>query len=764
MKKSMTTMIKPAKIAEPGRTARLLSIGEHDDSRAAEDRGAVLMILALLITILLLCAGFAIDFGSWYNRAEEMQNAADSAALAGAAEFDLYKRADGTATDQAIGNTESRILDVLRQNGIEPSEDIIVDIIYPGELNNELGEVLVSIIDRNVDLYFATFVLDRFEIRRDATAKVDKCGNTCSNTLAIPRPFSAVNVTGSGDGFAPIYLGDRVYAINHHQFNANIVCLLAATGDPCPGYGTANDLGTPIFPAGSGYLSNSGSNAAYPANGWDPLYSDLITLHEIVGSRIYITGQTAGEVKLVCWETDLNPTHTNQTGGPCPSNGSESIANLSGRLLRNSNDQWANEIRNGAGAWFLPRFDVRGYGLSFIPDDGSDEGRIFVFTDDHKVHCRTSIDINQTCSGYATPKDTGLAFDGFPAMGGSIGNASFSDRIVDHDQKRIYTTVHYTPSHPQGGHGVMLECWDAQNDEICQNFPSASNRNSIAIHEAGDPDYFGGLSNRQGLGRLFFDRDHSRNIVGVCSMGKSSNTTASVDCVELDGDAYARPEFANLPGAALLLGTFHYHEGRNRLFISQSYPNQDSRASTVCWDFGDPDDLSAPTGFCGVMRPDTDTLNNRPGTEQANDYGYSSRGNCVYALGHQNRFYTFNAEMENECDEGRALTQLFPCTCFNGDQLWGSVIVDNLDPVNNPYDSFDVYIKEQEHDPVSDAIDSKDLLASAGVVDLSNISPDYPYVWLEIVVNVKLGQDPWSHPSTQPSVIVGYSDKPHLVN
>jgi len=756
MTNAAATMTNPTDIARPSMIKRLLNIGQ-DEGRTSEDRGAVLMILALLITVLLLCAGFAIDFGSWYNRAEELQNAADSAALAGAAEFDLYRAADGSATDAAIGNTESRVLDVLRQNGIEPSDDILIDIIYPGELDNGLGEVLVSVIDRDVDLYFATFVLDRFEIRRDATAKVDKCGNTCSNTLAIPKPFSAVNVTGSGDGFAPIYLGDRVYAINHHQFDANIVCLVAATGDVCPGYGTANNLGTPIMPAGTGWLSNNGTNRSYPANGWDPMYSDIITQHEIVGSRIYVLGQTAGQVKLVCWETDLNPTHTNQTGGPCPGQGNVNIASLDGRTVRDSNDAFVNSLRSNS-SHFVTFLESRGYGISFIPDDGSDEGRIFVFTDDHKVHCRLSTDITQNCTNYLTAKQTGLGLDGFPAMGGTMGTAAFSDRVIDADTKRIYTTRHYTPGHPQGNHGVMLECWDAKFNRICENFP-----NSHPIHAPGDPDYNDGLWNRWRVGRLFFDRDHSGNITGVCSMGSSGPNTAQADCLELDGDEYTF-DFSTLPGSSSLLGTFHYHEGKNRLFISQSYPDTGGRASTVCWDFGDPEDMSAPTGYCGQMRPDTDTVNNWPGIEESEDYGYSSRGNCVYALGHQNRFYTFNAEMENECDEGRALTQLFPCTCFNGDQLWGSVIVDNLDPTNNPYDSFEVFIKEEEHDPVSDAIDSKDLLASAGVVDLSNISPDYPYVWLEIVVNVKLGQDPWSHPSTQPSVIVGYSDKPHLVN
>ncbi|MCU1453945.1 MAG: hypothetical protein JWN46_2091 [Acidimicrobiales bacterium] len=60
----------------------------HDRSRQRKGRapgehGYVLVMFALLLVPLLLFVGLAVDVGSWYNRASEIQRAADAAALAG---------------------------------------------------------------------------------------------------------------------------------------------------------------------------------------------------------------------------------------------------------------------------------------------------------------------------------------------------------------------------------------------------------------------------------------------------------------------------------------------------------------------------------------------------------------------------------------------------------------------------------------------------------------------------------------------------------
>src|SRR5579862_7072587 len=54
-------------------------------SRARRDqRGIVLVWMALTLVILLMFAGFMVDLGAWYTQSQTLQQAADAAALAGA--------------------------------------------------------------------------------------------------------------------------------------------------------------------------------------------------------------------------------------------------------------------------------------------------------------------------------------------------------------------------------------------------------------------------------------------------------------------------------------------------------------------------------------------------------------------------------------------------------------------------------------------------------------------------------------------------------
>ena len=51
--------------------------------RGRRDKGYILVQFALLLVPLLLMVGFSVDVGYWYNRASDIQKAADAAALAG---------------------------------------------------------------------------------------------------------------------------------------------------------------------------------------------------------------------------------------------------------------------------------------------------------------------------------------------------------------------------------------------------------------------------------------------------------------------------------------------------------------------------------------------------------------------------------------------------------------------------------------------------------------------------------------------------------
>ena len=99
------------------------------------DRGATIVLVALMLAALLGIAALAIDVGMLYNARAEAQRAADAAALAGAGSL-LAVPDDERARSIAIefGN-ENRVqgdpVEVL-------DEDVDVDLVFPGGLQRHL--------------------------------------------------------------------------------------------------------------------------------------------------------------------------------------------------------------------------------------------------------------------------------------------------------------------------------------------------------------------------------------------------------------------------------------------------------------------------------------------------------------------------------------------------------------------------------------------------------------------------------------------------
>jgi hypothetical protein len=74
------------------------------ESLRHREHGFVLVTFALLLVPLLLMVGFAVDVGSWYNRASDMQKAADAAALAGVVWLPDVGKATAYANEAAARN------------------------------------------------------------------------------------------------------------------------------------------------------------------------------------------------------------------------------------------------------------------------------------------------------------------------------------------------------------------------------------------------------------------------------------------------------------------------------------------------------------------------------------------------------------------------------------------------------------------------------------------------------------------------------------
>lgn len=620
----------------------------HDDDTSSDERGAVLLIVAMLVFIMMLTAAFAVDFGSWYGRAEELQNAADAAALAGAQDYS----ANGDE-----GSATAAIHEILRQNGIEPtSSEIATTINFV-----DVAKLEVDVRDNNVDLFFSRLLSTEMSIGRSATALLDQCAATCIQEIEIPEPFTSINTTGSGDGFLPILIGNKVYAINHHIMG-NIVCIDLETKAICPRYPQ------PVQPNNPVSTDNSLSTAVH-------------------GTKIFFTGQQRSRFMMACFDT--------ATERPCAG----SPVALAGLPAGGTSANHSN----------------RGGATVLIGD------RVFAFTDNNQVHCIQAASTTMaSCPNY--PKPDGLAAKGVPSRTGSRDTGAMSDRIVGPDNK-IYVSTHYSRG-PHQSYGVQLHCWDPVSNQVCSTFSAVRTL---------------GPSSAWTSGRLFFDRDASGRETAICM----TDTTTHV-CVTMNGGARNQiPGFdamTNTMGG--MTGAHLYHPESNRLFVNGGF----TTSTTYCWNFND-------GATCGSIVGQ--------GTE---DYGYTYRGNCLYSLGDASRLWTFDIHMDAGCRQGSVSATINPCICLDGTRHWGSLAVSGpagfLGP-SGPYETFDMVVN-----PINDrstVLLQESLLGGDGTIDLEGLPTNHNALELTLTVEAKAGKNPWASGEI-PQIIVGWSDKPHLID
>ncbi|MFN3216410.1 MAG: pilus assembly protein TadG-related protein [Acidimicrobiales bacterium] len=209
------------------------------EDRRAGDRGAVAVLVGLFMLILCAAGAFAIDAGSWYRQSSQMQKAADIASLAGAR---VYGQGGSSAEVSAAVNES------LRRNGLDPlAADIDVDISLVGD-----SDVAVTVVDNDVDLYFAGLFVDDIDLRRDATSSFGACLGPCETEIVIAPPVNLQLVDSQGDGFQPVVIGDRIFTVNHHidswDTRSVLVCVDLALQATCPGYPQLADITTSNHP------------------------------------------------------------------------------------------------------------------------------------------------------------------------------------------------------------------------------------------------------------------------------------------------------------------------------------------------------------------------------------------------------------------------------------------------------------------------------------------------------------------------------------
>ncbi len=88
--------------------------------RGRDERGAVIMLITLAVTVLFSMAAIVVDLGHAYVTARQMQNASDAAAMAGARTLDRMHLAGASATSTAA-NVDATVRRIAGRNGAQAS-------------------------------------------------------------------------------------------------------------------------------------------------------------------------------------------------------------------------------------------------------------------------------------------------------------------------------------------------------------------------------------------------------------------------------------------------------------------------------------------------------------------------------------------------------------------------------------------------------------------------------------------------------------------
>ncbi|MGI6728514.1 MAG: pilus assembly protein TadG-related protein [Anaerovoracaceae bacterium] len=162
----------------------------HDSYQKEE--GAVVVIVALSMVVLLGFSALAIDMGFAYNKASDLQNALDSAALAAVQELP----ADNT-TSQEWASAVSEGITYASLNNISISEDAILPVYKNDDVNNIIIGVKVN-GKKDVPYHFAQVLgFDKMTISRSATAEL-KTVNGISNLVPLAIPSTTMDNIKSG--------------------------------------------------------------------------------------------------------------------------------------------------------------------------------------------------------------------------------------------------------------------------------------------------------------------------------------------------------------------------------------------------------------------------------------------------------------------------------------------------------------------------------------------------------------------------------------
>jgi Flp pilus assembly protein TadG len=157
-----------------------------ENARSAE-KGQTLVIVALVLTVLMLMAGLAIDVGTAYNTRRDLQTAADAGALAGA-----QRLCDGSTQDNAKGVAEQ----IATMNAVAGMYISVTAVATPTVTTSARSvQVRVSAQAETFFMRLPPVSVESIPVAADATARCS-CSAAAGGLWPIAFDWPQWNATG----------------------------------------------------------------------------------------------------------------------------------------------------------------------------------------------------------------------------------------------------------------------------------------------------------------------------------------------------------------------------------------------------------------------------------------------------------------------------------------------------------------------------------------------------------------------------------------
>lgn len=692
-------------------------------SRRDDDRGAILILTALVMLLLLFIAAFATDLGAWYRQGQAQQQAADVSSLNGVQAYDREVQAylEGFGPDTTWATlTESQreegerramlavvntIIGLLETSGLEftnPDLTNLVLAIPPNVLGDESmatveadDGTIVTIVRGviEVDGHFVStvsvtisapgeqFISDVFrdapQITNASESTVSNCGAECERPITIDPPFAGFNAGGSGDGHAPLLHGDdQVWAVNHHANNkgtvGEIVCVDRNTEAFCDtdnngtpdGQFSLVEYRTPVFPVE--LLAEDHGKIYFPATRRSDNRGGL-------GCFDVVRGQYCTTPFIDFWP-----------------GGNNNFGSVAGSVFRHGNN-----------AWVLSHYgQIACVTMSADADGGM-----------------------ASCGVYDTAAFGVHNIQGLTQIGGNrhMWGTVRGDELFAMNRSR--------------SNEAILHCFDFSDQQPCNGWSTATN---VGV---GD-----------GTGVAFEYHASNGDFLGICSARRSDN---DVRCAsESNGAEIAAPAGIATTMAGLerhsadskFIGVAYVWEGK-RLFINGGKSDR-----IVCYDFTTQAPCAeTPNGIVDIedIIPQWVIDQNQTGGDNdprlVEPYQLAEvTSECLIGLGDESIFFSLSPERLTGCVDTITSRVITPCTCTGtGLSNWVAIQLPQslLDSVN----SIEVTVRNAGN--LGDAYTNgsgaiipglSGVDASSGVVDLSVIPNTVGQVELILKVDTKI--------------------------